>query len=215
MRFDRRFSRGLTVMGSYTWAKFMEAIERLNDFDPRPTEVISPQDRPHHFSMTTIYELPYRKLNGWRGGLLGGWQVQAIYQYMTGAPIGFGNVIYYGADLHDIYLPSSQRSVERWFNTANFERDSTKALSWNVRTFPLRLSGLRADGFDQWDISLLKNFRITERVRFQLRAEGQNALNHAMFAAPNTAPANSLFGSISATQFAEARRISLAGKLSF
>ncbi|MDZ4802495.1 MAG: hypothetical protein SGI92_30420, partial [Bryobacteraceae bacterium] len=112
-------------------------------------------------------------------------------------------------------IPSGQRSVERWFNTAGFERDPAKQLAWNVRTFPLRLSGLRQDGFNQWDMSLFKNFRITERFRAQLRAEAQNALNTAMFGAPNTAPANTLFGQVTATQFPEQRRISLALKLSF
>ena len=100
-------------------------------------------------------------------------------------------------------------TAERWFNTEAFERD------WNVRTFPLRLSNVRADGFNQWDMSLIKSFRITERLRFQLRAEAQNAMNHAMFVAPNTAPANSLFGQVNAAQFPEQRRITIAGKLSF
>jgi hypothetical protein len=36
-----------------------------------------------------------------------------------------------------------------------------------------------------------------------------------MMAAPNTAPANSLFGQVTATQFAEQRRFTIAGKLSF
>lgn len=210
-RVEKRLEKGLTFGFTYTWSKFMEAVELLNAFDRTPTEVISPQDRPHHFSMTFVYEIPFLKRNRW----IGGWSVQGIYQYQTGPPIGFGNVIFNGG-LKDLLLTGSARSAERWFNIdAGFERDNTKQLAWNKRTFPLRLSGLRSDGFNQWDLSAFKNFRITERVRFQLRAESQNALNTPMFAAPNTAPANSLFGQVTATQFPEARRITLAGKLSF
>jgi hypothetical protein len=211
-RYEKRYQRGVTLGWSYTFAKFMEAVELLNPFDARPTEVVSPQDRPHHFSLTGIYELPWMKQNRW----IGGWQMQAIYQYMTGPPVNFGNVIWTGSSLSNLFIPSGQRKPERWFNIdAGFERDSARQLAWNVRAFPLRLSGLRSDGFDQWDISAFKNFRVTEKIRFQLRGEAQNALNKALFAAPNNAPANTLFGQVTATQFAEARRITLAGKLTF
>ena len=222
MRVEKRFARGFTAHVSYTWSKFMEAVEYLNDSDPAPVETISPQDRTHHVAVTTIYELPFGRgrtflsgARGWVEHVAGGWQVQGIYQGQSGPPLGFGNIGFYG-NINDIRLPKNQTTAERWFNTnAGFQRDSTQALVNNIRTFPLRLSGVRADGFNQWDLSVFKNFHITERVRFQLRAEGQNALNHAMFAAPNTAPANSNFGQVTATQFAEQRRITIAGKLSF
>lgn len=143
-------------------------------------------------------ELPWRVL------------VEASYVGNRGTKLGVSSDLDFVPGVYYSRLPYRDQATIN-----NLTQLATKALAWNMRTFPLRLSGLRADGFDQWDISLLKNFRLCERIRFQLRAEGQNALNHAMFAAPNTAPANSLFGSISATQFDEARRISLAGKLSF
>ena len=223
MRVEKRFARGFTAHVSYTWSKFMEGIAYLNDTDPRPSEVISPQDRTHHVAVTAIYELPFgggrtflSGARGWVEHVAGGWQIQGIYQGQTGPPLNFGNIIFYGSDINDIQLPKGQRTAERWFNIdAGFERNNQLALANNIRTFPLRLNGARSDGFNQWDLSVFKNFRITERVRFQLRAEGQNALNHAMFAAPNTAPANSNFGQVTATQFPEQRRISIAGKLSF
>lgn len=222
VRIERRFAQGFTVHGSYTWSKFMEAVELLNDADARPTEVISPQDRTHHVAITAIYELPFGRgrhfLASSRGvvdHVIGGWQVQGIYQGQTGPPLNFGNVAFYG-NINDIQLPKSERTAERWFNTAaGFERDPAKQLANNLRTFPLRLPGVRSDGFNQWDLSVFKNFRITERVRFQLRAEAQNALNHAMFNPPNAAPTNSNFGQVTATQFPEQRRINLAGKLTF
>lgn len=217
IRAEKRLSKGLTLGASYTWSKFMEAVDLLNAFDPTPAEVISPQDRPHHLSVTGIYELPVgrgrrygKSMPALIDGVAGGWQMQVIYQWMVGAPLAFGNVIYNGQP-----VGIDHPTAERWFNTEAFERDPAKQLDWNVRTFPLRLSNVRADGFNQWDMSLIKSFRITEKLRFQLRAEAQNAMNHAMFAAPNTAPVNSLFGQVNATQFPEQRRITIAGKLSF
>jgi hypothetical protein len=46
-------------------------------------------------------------------------------------------------------------------------RDTTKQLSWNVRTFATRFSGIRGDTLDNWDASLLKNTRLREGMRMQ------------------------------------------------
>jgi hypothetical protein len=219
---EKRMSAGYTWQVSYTWSKFMEAIERLNNTDPLPHHVISPQDRPHRIVTSGIYEFPFGKGRRWLGSarrwieaLVGGWSVQGIYQGQSGPPIGFGNIIFTG-NLHDMVLPLSQRTVERWFNTgAGFETSSAKQLVSNIRTFPLRLTGLRSDGYNNLDFSVFKNFKITERIRFQFRAEMQDFLNHAMFAAPNAAPTNSLFGQVNAIVGTEQRRITLGGKLTW
>ena len=62
-------------------------------------------------------------------------------------------------------------------------------------------------------LSLFKAFRITERVRFQLRVETSDALNHPQFAAPNTNPSTTLFGQVSATVASQQRVITLGAKL--
>ncbi|MBM3725270.1 MAG: carboxypeptidase regulatory-like domain-containing protein [Acidobacteria bacterium] len=207
LRFDRRFGSGYLVGASYTWSKFMEAVELLNAADPMPHRVISPQDRPHHLVVHFQAELPWAR-NRW----FGGWSTQAIYQWQSGPPIGFGNAIYRG-DWSNITLPYADRTVERWFNTAGFEQNPQRQLGSNVRTLPLRFSGLRADGWNNWDLSFFKNFRFRERATLQLRVEAQDALNHAMFAAPNTAPTNTLFGQVTATIWSEQRKASVAAKI--
>ncbi|MEK7406899.1 MAG: carboxypeptidase-like regulatory domain-containing protein [Acidobacteriota bacterium] len=220
-RAEKRFSHGYTLQASYTWSKFMEAIEKLNATDPFAHHVISPQDRPHHIVVSGIYELPagrgkrWLSVAGWKDYVLGGWSLQGIFQGQSGPPLGFGNIIFYG-NVHDIVLPRSERTVERWFNTgAGFERDSAKQLVSNIRAFPLRFTGLRADGFNVWDLSLFKNIRLREKLTLQLRAEAQDALNHAMFADPNTAPTNTLFGQVSSIRATEQRRIAVGARLSW
>jgi hypothetical protein len=214
VRAEKRFSHRYTVQASYTWSKFMEAVEYLNATDLRPHHVISPQDRPHHIVVSAIYELPFR-VRGWANQVVGGWTAQGMYQGQSGPPIGFGNILF-GGDIHNMVLPRSERKVERWFNTeAGFERDSRLQLNSNIRTFPLRLTGLRADGYNNWDLSLFKNIRLKERLTFQLRVEAQDAMNHALFAAPNTAPANTLFGQVSSIVGTEQRRVQVGGKLTW
>src|SRR5262249_8080656 len=64
-------------------------------------------------------------------------------------------------------LPATERSVDRWFNTSLFERDSKKQLDPNfqLRTFPRVLPGVRADGQSKLDASLIKQFRVTDSPR--------------------------------------------------
>lgn len=220
-RFERRFQNGFTVQGSYTWSKFMEAMDYLNEADARPARVIADQDRPHRFAMSGVYELPFGpkkplggNLKGAAGQLAGGWQIQAIYEGQSGAPLGFGNFILYG-DLHDIPLPRGERKIDRWFNTAaGFERGAQNQLANNVRTASLRFTGVRTQGINIWNASGIKNFQVRERLRFQFRAEFLNAFNHTHFASPNTTVTNTLFGSITAAS-GKSREIYFALKALF
>jgi hypothetical protein len=47
---------------------------------------------------------------------------------------------------------------------------------------------------NQLDLSLRRNFAITERLQLQIRAEAYNLFNHPNFAAPVLDVANPLFG---------------------
>ena len=130
----------------------------------------------------------------------------------AGQALGFGNSIFTGS-VKDIPLPKSERDVDRWFNTdAGFNRDTRQQLGSNIRTFPLRFSGVRGDGQASWDFTILKNFPIRERVTAQFRAEVYNAWNHTNLNNPNTAPTNSAFGRITGTS-GDARNWQFALKL--
>jgi hypothetical protein len=205
-RLERRFSRGYTLMAAYTWSKFMEGIGYLNETDPNPEYVVSDQDRSHRFVTSGVWELPVGRgkliggsMHRAADKLFGGWQVQGIYQYQGGAPLGFGNAIFNG-DLKAIPLASGQRSIGRWFNTdAGFERNAARQLGSNLRYMPSRFSGIRGDGIDNWDLSVIKNTHFTERIYLQFRAEFLNAFNHAQFSAPNTTPSSTAFGTVTET----------------
>ncbi len=220
---EKRFSKGFTLNANYTWSKFMQANELLNALDARPTEVISDMDRPHRLTVSGILELPFGKgrafagnLNRVGNALIAGWQLSGIYAYQSGAPFGFGNVIFRG-NLKDIPLSGDQRTLNRWFNTdAGFEKNASLQLVNNVRTFPLRFSGLRGDAINNWDLSLFKNNRIGDKFNAQFRADFLNAFNHPLFPLPNTNPTQVQFGTIQAsTQANYPRRIQLTLKLIF
>jgi hypothetical protein len=221
-KIEKRFSYGYTMQFAYTFSKLMEATEFLNSTDPMPYEIISGLDRPHRVAASGIWEIPVGKARRFGSGMpgivdavVGGWQLGAVITAQSGAPLGWGNVIFNG-DIKNIALPKDQRDVDRWFNTdAGFNRLSNQQLGSNIRTFPLRFSGIRGDDQRSWDFSIVKNFRLgSERVNLRFRADVYNAWNQTNFAGPNTAPTNSAFGRITGTD-GDSRNWQLGLKLAF
>jgi len=222
-RLERRFANGFTVQGTYGFAKQIDATSYQNGADPRPTRSISSLDRTHNLAFSGIFELPFgrgKALFGQAGGVLnsvvGGWQIGAIYHFTSGSPLSFGNVIYYSGDFSKISLSTGERTVQRWFNTdAGFEKTTAKQLSSNVRTFPLYLSNVRSDYVNNWDMDVIKNFKIRERYSVQFRGEFLNSLNHPnAFAPPSTDVTSTAFGTIT-SQYGSARLVQMQIKFVF
>lgn len=219
---EKRISRGFMFQSSWTWSKFMEARNYLNDTDVRPEKVVSDLDFTHRLIISALYELPFGhgkkilpKTNRLLDFVVGGWQLQGWYEGESGAPLGFGNAIFNGK-LSDIPLPVGQRRAERWFNTdAGFERNPQRQLASNIRYFPTRFSGIRRDGINNFDLSMFKNFRLRERWTMQFRMESYNALNHVEFDSPNTTPSSSAFGTITSERGHGQRQVTFAWKLLF
>jgi hypothetical protein len=221
-RAEKRFSHGYTVQIGYTFSKLMEATEFLNATDPMPYETVAGLDRPHRLTASGIWEVPLgrgRQLGAsWHRALdlaLGGWQIGAVVTRQSGGPLGFGNALFIG-DIKNISLSSERRDVDRWFHTeAGFNRNTRDQLASNIRTFPLRFSGIRGDDQRSWDFSIVKDFPVhAERVKMRLRADVYNAWNQTNFNNPNTTPTNSAFGRITGTA-GDARNWMLSLKLTF
>lgn len=218
LRSERRFSNGLSFQLGYTWSKLMEALEFLNDFETRPYEVIGSFHRPHRLTFSSVYEVPFGKgrrfaseAPKWADFIVGGWQLNGMWQSQSGGPLNLGNFI---LRTDPKQLPVDSPDVDRWFNVDAFERAAARQPASNVRTLPLRFAGLSGPGQWKVDISAIKYFPITERVKLQFRAEAYNAFNHANFANPSTAnPTQTGFGQVTAVD--PARQFQLALKVTF
>jgi len=160
--------------------------------------------------------------NGFIDAFIGGWQVTGIYQYQSGRPIDLtSRNVYFNGDPSKLRATITGNTVDGTFDTGGFyfsdapvqfvdangkptgvvdpakqRADQRIRLVNNIRTFPSRLTGFRRQPLNLWDLSLIKNFSITEKTRFQLRGEFLNAFNHPQFADPNTDPTSSNFGKI-------------------
>jgi hypothetical protein len=203
VRAEKRFAHGYMLGASYTYSKNMEATSFLNAGDAAVNRSISALDRPHRLNLQGIVELPFgrARLIGSQipkvlDFVIGGWQVNNIFTYQSGSALGFGNIIFNG-NLHDIPLSSGERSANRWFNTAaGFVTASAQQLASNIRTFPKALAGVRGDGQTDWNVSLIKHFKLKERVNLELRFEGYDIMNHPNFSDPNTTVTSSAFGTV-------------------
>lgn len=229
----KRFSSGNTIQLNYTWSKWIQATEYLNASDPLPTKMLSDQDAPHRFSASGIYKLPFGKGQKWINDstvldqIVGGWQLQGVYQFQTGFPINFGSysglrfgqdngttsgdIVYLGGA---IGLPTSEQTTDRWFNTAAFAAAPTAG---HLRTLPFRFSDARRDNINDVDLSMMKYFRFTESMKAQIRLEVINAFNHTYLPAPSVTLGSS-FGTIgltNANQANYARRLQIGFKFIF
>ncbi len=219
--FERRFSKGWNLNLGYTALKLREADFFANEFDGARTERPSNDGRPHRFTATGVYELPFGKGRPFLAStpktvdfLVGGWQASATYEYQPGPLVDFGNLFYYGSNVDDV--ANVNRTWDTWFNTANFERTAAKGPNGpHVRVFPTRVVGLRADSTNQWNANMSKNFKLSERAAMQIRLDALNVQNRSQMAGPNTDPFSTNFGRITSQTSAVNRWLQIQARISF
>lgn len=212
----KRYSSGLQLLANYSHSRLMERNSRLNLADPTNEKRVSADDRPDRFVVSASYALPFGRGKEFLNHasrltdlMIGGWTLNGIYTYQTGAPLEWGNVIYFGGD-----IDLNSHNVDHSFDTTRFNTNSTQQLSDNVRTFPSHFSNLRQDGANNIDLSVIKDFRLFERVTLQYRLEAFNAFNRPEFSAPDLAPTSTTFGQIT-NQNNLARILQMALRLRF
>jgi hypothetical protein len=222
---QQRAKHGLTLTGNYSFSKLIEQDSYLNDVDTSLSRRISPFDHSHHFTVGGTYNLPFGrgKMFSFNNSkladeLLGGFVLNAIYQFQTGAPLYFSNdlALQPGKTLKDIKSAPRSTSITGTGNSALVNASSifvegsatcpaTSVCDGSVynsavpnanfyfhyRTFPQTMGWVRSDGFNNLDASLLKDFKFTENARLQLRFESFNTLNHAVFTSANVSSATS------------------------
>jgi hypothetical protein len=245
---EQRAKHGLTLTANYSFSKLLESDILLNPEDNHVTEEISPEDHTHHFTVGGTYELPFGKnklfsLGGSRlwNEIAGGFVVNGVYQFQTGAPLVFSADIPLapGATLQSITnQPRNTKPVttpyDGGLNVAAFVTgsastcaapavcDGTAFLNGqyvdHLRTLPQTLSSVRADGFNNLDASILKNFDLVDGAYLQLRFETFNTLNHPVFAPANTStPTATNFGYNTTGTIANSlpRQVQLGARLVF
>ena len=230
--FDKRFSNGLAYQVAYSYSKSIDigssgwyGVEGQSVQDPynyKSNRSVSGFDLTQVLSVNVVYELPIGTGKAFSTGrkaldyIVGNWQVNTITTARSGQPYNLsvagdtantGNTGYLRPNLvGDPTLSNPTR--QQWFNTAAFAAPPAYAFG-NLGRYALRSSA-----FWNIDVSLFRQFRITESKRAEFRAEAFNLPNTTILATPNGSVLDPNFGKITATANAE-RTLQLAIKLIF
>jgi hypothetical protein len=205
--------------GDQGWAHALPTNIRATEYGPADT------DLQNRFALSVNYELQYGKeftglkkaaLSGWQTNLIAGWQSGKVFSIVSsgsgadnpvesdGKAHGFNNRAVPqnsgGADrpntISDPRL--SHHTLTQFFNTAAFAPQPLGTIGNTQR------NSMFGPHFRDFDLSLFKNFPVTERATIQFRVESFNISNTPNFYIANNNSSNqqfgnAAFGSISAT----------------
>jgi len=182
-------------------------------------------DRANTFVTNFIYDIPVFRHNSSRlvNSTLGGWEVSGIVTIESGLPINLSA----GTGVSD-FLGSGASSRPDVSGTISYPHtvvagnQNIQYFDPTVLTLPakgtwgdLTHNALRGPGRDNWDMSLFKNFTLSESrgSRFELRLETFNTWNHTQFQNVDTGLGDKRFGQF--TSAYNARILQLGGKIYF
>jgi len=209
---NKRLSSGLAFQSAYTYSKDIALSTSNTTWIPELRGRIrtqTTQDRTHHLILSGSYDLPFGKGKKFAqqavaSAILGGWTVTGIYNHWSGVPF---TVTASGTSCN---CPGTTQVADqikptvaitgRGVNNQPYFDISAYAPVTGARLGTSGYYRLRGPGSDNVDFGILRVFPITERLKFQLRAEALNATNTPHFANPgaNVSNANG-FGIITST----------------
>lgn len=216
VKFERSFSQGLNILGTYTWGKVRtdaRGILNGNIGGFRAPAIIGIQpdfgladfDVRNTIHLSGGYELPFGKgkpylgtLNGWKQQMVGDWSVNWIVTLEDGQPftipcstpttagLGCNALLVPGQDVN-----AGPHNVDQFLNPDAFTNPPVATQIGQTDLSPLGGAPTQAigPGFNRWDFSIFKNIQLSERYRLEIRSEFFNILNHPNFSLPGFAGA--------------------------
>ena len=231
LQVNKRFATGVTMNATYTYSNLRDKTGYLNPSDTVLEDRISEFDRPHRFTFAGVYELPIGRGRLWGNNMnrvldafIGGWQLNGTYEWQSGEPFLLTNNLFFPGDLSTIV--SRLGDGDGQGGKFGIDRSAIDApglvtlTAFGIRNVSTTLDSLRNQPYSVANLSITKNFNISETKRFQIRAEALNAFNHPYFGAgmglnPGTAASpNNAFGLVT-TQRNNPRDIQFGAKFIF
>ncbi len=225
---SRHFSKGLYFQGAYTFAKstdatssgntaFNTAVNSQASLDP--SRGLSDFDRPQRLIVSYTWELPFfAKTAGAAGHLLRGWSISGVSTFQSGVPfsvidsaggtsftpsssnqslasLAHGATIASGNTSGDIH-----KRLSSYLNLGAFSPAPIVGADGSTGFGDLHRNTYRGPHQQNWDFTIARNFRITEKQRLKFGGEFFNLFNHPNFGIPGIADVAG--GTASATSFA-------------
>ncbi|HEY0262971.1 MAG TPA: TonB-dependent receptor [Granulicella sp.] len=205
----------------------------------------SDQDQRNVFNASLVYNLPFGHGQKWGNSIpktldevVGGWQLNSIVQVLSGTPFdvntnGIGNIdnradVFSYKPVARAMVGGSSYTNNRTYFTGSFGAPTMVNGNYQ-RVGNMERNQFYGPGYTTANLGMFKDFPITERIKFQLRAQAYNLLNTPQFTNPDgnihnalqqadgtysTAPGYS-FGSVSAVRAHSERQMEFAARINF
>jgi hypothetical protein len=239
----RSMGQAVSLQGSYTYGKAIDDTDGetgttswQDAWNRKAERGLAGFDVRHRLNLVGVWNMPFFKEKGampiahW---VLGGWQLSGLAIFDNGTPLTVTNGAAFRLD------PKSGLNIGGDYNADNTGGDrpnapttSLQASGWTrqqflagimpASAFTAPLPGLdgnlgrntyRGPGFAQTDLSLVKGFFLTERIKANLRADAFNAFNRVNLNNPTMDLSSTNFGKSTGTN--TARLFQLGLRLSF
>jgi hypothetical protein len=209
LKFQRRLSRGLQALASYSFSHSIDIASTdstANEFNT-PGSVSTPRldrgnsdfDIRHSFTAGITYDLPAPQSNRFAHATLGGWSVDTFLLARSAPPIDVvsGVTFVTGVALNPrpnlvpgvpLELFGSQYPGGKILNRPAFSAPP-KGQQGNFGR-----NVLRGFGATQADVAVQRQFHLTEKLGLRFRSEFFNIFNHPNFGNPNNSLTSPLFG---------------------
>ena len=206
LQFQRRLSRGVQALASYTWSHSIDIASADSAFNTSTTKIDPTIDRGssdfdvrQSFSAAATYDIPSLTLNRFADMVARDWSVDAIFRARTPTPVNLStNRVLFGVNLVaarpdlvsgvPLYIQDNNVAAGQRLNPAAF------TLPPVGRQGTLGRNVVRAFSLSQLDFSFRRKFTVSEQFKLQLKADLFNAFNHPNFGAPVGSLGDPLFG---------------------
>jgi Carboxypeptidase regulatory-like domain/TonB-dependent Receptor Plug Domain len=219
-RLNYTYSHALDELSNVPEEPFSQITSILTQINPNNLHAqyaSGDNDARHLISGSYIYQLPFKSEQRLVNAAIGGWTISGTMFYRTGFPFSIidggataglvgnnlGGTSFVGATILAQPLPNfTQRNfgnvqscvLTACFSAANF------ATSTNFMGDVGR-NAFRGPGFLGGDMSVRKNFAVTERMTFQIGLSAYNWFNHANYGTPYPNTNAPFFGKVAFMQF--------------
>jgi hypothetical protein len=218
VQFKKQMSGGGMFNVAYTWSK---ARTDANGYNYQPMDSYnlrgdwgpSSYNRNHIMAISYVYPLPFWKEGReWYKVAFGGWQVSGVTTLQTGLPFN----VTIPTDTAGTGISNQRPNVigdwhgptrTQFLTPAAFATPTTGSFG-NLGAFAIFYPF-----FNNWDVSLQKTFRLTERVHMAFRSEFFNVPNHLSYTGISSTFTSSTFGQI--TGATDPRTMEFAVRLTF
>ncbi len=219
--FNQRMTHGLTLQLTYTWSHANDDVSNSGvgatpyNGDTSLSYQINPScltcnnygnsdyDIRHYLSASYVWQMPFKFGNRFANATLGGWTMSQNFFLRSGLPL----TVIDGNSFISNWTPSSGNNLAEvvGFGQQTCTNGNSQCLlpgdfTSATTSFPNQRRNMwRGPGFFDSDLSVNKNFKITERFLLNLGANFYNIFNHPNFANPDDNLADTTFGQIQTT----------------